>query len=111
MKNSMTLFAERLGQFLKQLGWSQEELGHRSGVTTSSINMYLQGKRESSLVVIDRIARAIGVPPRVFFEDADFPILKFMPTAKDAIKIIEKAIDDMAFLDAPCIPIRITRRL
>ncbi|QMV49906.1 MAG: XRE family transcriptional regulator [Mu-like cryoconite phage AB09] len=94
----MDLFAERLNKFVKQLGWSQEELGHRSGVTTSSINMYLLSKREPSLDVIDRIAKAIGVPSRVFFEDADFPILNFMPSPKDAIRILEKALEGAAFL-------------
>lgn len=99
MKTSMDLFAERLNKFIKQLGWSQEELGHRSGVTTCSINMYLQGKREPSLVVIDRIAKAIGVPPRVFFEDAEFfSILNFIPSPRDAIKILEKALDGLNLL-------------
>lgn len=98
MKTSMDLFAERLNKFIKQLGWTQDELGHRSGVTTSSINMYLLSKREPSLDVIDRIAKAIGVPSRVFFEDADFPILNFMPSPRDAIKILEKALDGLNLL-------------
>lgn len=98
MRSSMDLFAERLNKFIKQIGWSQEELGYRSGVTTSSINMYLQGKREPSLVVIDRIAKAIGVPPRVFFEDAEFSILNFIPSPRDALKILEKALEDMVLL-------------
>lgn len=98
LKNSLTLFAERLNHFLKQLGWTQEELGLRSGVTAASINKYLQCKREPSLEIIDRISKAIGVPSRVFFEDSTFPIMRYVPTPQDALKVLQRALFDSVTL-------------
>ena len=94
----MDLFAERLSNFVKQLGWTQEELGFRSGVTSASINKYLLSKREPTLEIIDRISKAIGVPSRVFFEDSTFPIMRYVPTPQDAIKVLQKALFDSVTL-------------
>lgn len=90
--SSMELFAKRLNQFVKEMGWSQEAFAARAGISQGSAWLYLHGKREPSLEIIDRIAKAVGVPVRVFFEDVDMPIMRYIPTATDALKILERAI-------------------
>jgi transcriptional regulator with XRE-family HTH domain len=92
--SSMDLFAKRLSQFVKELGWSQELLGAKAGISQGSANLYLRGKREPSLEIIDRIARAVGVPVRVFFEDVDMPIMRYVPTPEDAIRVIQRALSE-----------------
>ena len=102
MVKSVELFSRRLATLVKEMGWTQEEFAARSGVSQSSANLYLRGKREPSLDVIDRIAAAVGVPTRVFFEDMEvFPLARFVPTPLEALGIVRTALENMVGTASP----------
>ena len=43
--------------------WTQEELGQRSGVQAGEISRIEAGKRDPRVSTVEKLARAIGVPP------------------------------------------------
>lgn len=54
-------------------GLSQEELGHRSGFGTTQIARMERGESDSGLSRYVRVAWALGVSPREFFQGLDGP--------------------------------------
>jgi transcriptional regulator with XRE-family HTH domain len=54
------LNVQRLRQ---EKGWSQEELAFRSGLHRTYVSGVERGKRNPTVVVLDRIARSLGVSP------------------------------------------------
>lgn len=55
-------FAKRVYELRKKNGWSQEELGERSGLHRTYIGSIERSERNVSLINIDRIAKALNVP-------------------------------------------------
>ncbi len=67
---------EIIGQRVKDLrnkaGISQAELANRSELDRTYITSVENGKRNISIVNIEKIARALNITLREFFEDARF---------------------------------------
>lgn len=43
--------------------WTQEELGQRSGVQAGEISRIEAGKRDPRVSTVEKLAKAVGVPP------------------------------------------------
>lgn len=59
--------ARRLGRVLRNLraakGWTQEQLAKKAGMTRAYVaKLETGGKRNPSLAILQRLARALGVP-------------------------------------------------
>ncbi|MBQ9538490.1 MAG: helix-turn-helix transcriptional regulator [Treponema sp.] len=52
----------------KQLGWSQELLAEKTGVSAPYITQIEVGKRTPSLDIVERLALALGVEYKTLFE-------------------------------------------
>ncbi|OGS08351.1 MAG: transcriptional regulator [Elusimicrobia bacterium RIFOXYA12_FULL_51_18] len=68
MKDIRILYGEKLKDFRKKQGLSQEELGFKSSLHRTYISEVERGRRNISIVNIARIAKALGLPIRDFFE-------------------------------------------
>lgn len=53
-----------LREFREQQGWSQEELGHRSGLHRNYIGGIERGERNVALINIAKLSKALGIRPR-----------------------------------------------
>ena len=60
---------ERLKEYRKKKGWTQDDLAERSGYSRSSIINWETGKRAPRTVDIDKLAIVLGIPPRKLLED------------------------------------------
>jgi transcriptional regulator with XRE-family HTH domain len=56
----------RIGQ-----GWTQEELGHRSGYDPVYINMLERGRRNPSVQALIDLCQVFGVRPSAFFAEVE----------------------------------------
>lgn len=63
------VFALRMREARQQLGISQEELAHRADLDRTYISGCERRLRNPSLISIEKIAGALGVPASVLFED------------------------------------------
>ena len=54
-------FAKRVSILRKKKGWSQEELGKRSGLHRTYIGSIERNERNVSLINVDKIAKALAV--------------------------------------------------
>jgi transcriptional regulator with XRE-family HTH domain len=61
-------FGARLRELRKQAGMSQESLAHACGLDRTYVGGVERGERNVSLLNIHRIAAALGVSPREFFD-------------------------------------------
>lgn len=55
---------ERVRRLRERAGWSQEELGFRSGLHRNYIGGIERGERNVAIVNIARLAKAFGIRPR-----------------------------------------------
>jgi transcriptional regulator with XRE-family HTH domain len=60
-----------LKEFRLKQGWTQEELGHRSGYAPVHINMLERGRRNPSLRSLVDICQAFGVRPSAFLAEVE----------------------------------------
>jgi transcriptional regulator with XRE-family HTH domain len=60
-------FGQRVKTLRKEKGMSQEELAEKSGLNRPYISAIEQGKRNVSLEVMDKLAEAIGIDIKGFF--------------------------------------------
>ncbi len=58
---------ERLGRNLRKArrakGWSQEEFAHHAGIHRTYISDLERGARNPTLIIVEKLARALDVPP------------------------------------------------
>ena len=80
MKNISVLLGLRNKNIRKGNGWSQEELGHRSGLHTSYIGQVERGERNPSLDSLHKIAAAFQLSLCELFYGIDpIPANKSLP--------------------------------
>lgn len=68
IKDIRILYGEKLKDFRKTQGLSQEELGFKSSLHRTYISEVERGRRNISIVNIARIAKALGVKIKQFFD-------------------------------------------
>lgn len=68
MKDIRILYGEKLKDFRKKQGLSQEELGFKSSLHRTYISEVERGRRNISIVNIAKIAKALGLKVKEFFE-------------------------------------------
>jgi transcriptional regulator with XRE-family HTH domain len=68
MKDIRKIYGERLKALRKGKGLSQEELGFKSSLHRTYISEVERGRRNISIVNIARIAKALGMNIKEFFE-------------------------------------------
>jgi len=61
MSKSLNFFIKNVELLLEHYQWKQTDLAKRAGIETSSLSLYVNGKRSPRLKVIDAIADAFGV--------------------------------------------------
>lgn len=67
----VAVFAARMRERRNELGLSQEALAHECGLDRTYISGCERRLRNPSLISIEKIAGALGVPASVLFEDND----------------------------------------
>jgi transcriptional regulator with XRE-family HTH domain len=68
MKDIRILYGEKLKDFRKKKGLSQEELGFKSSLHRTYISEVERGRRNISIVNIARIAKALNMRIKDFFD-------------------------------------------
>ncbi len=68
-----TVIRENIKSLRKQLGWSQEFLAEKTGVSAPYITQIEVGKRTPSLDIVEKLASALGVEYKVLFEPRNSP--------------------------------------
>ena len=63
-----TIIRENVKALRKQLGWSQEFLAEKTGVSAPYITQIEVGKRTPSLEIVEKLAEALGVEYKALFE-------------------------------------------
>ncbi|MCW7553874.1 MULTISPECIES: helix-turn-helix domain-containing protein [Endozoicomonas] len=61
-------FGRKLKELRKQQGLSQEELAHRAGLHNPDISEIEHGQRNPTLMTMHRLAQALDVEIKIFFE-------------------------------------------
>jgi len=64
-------FAQRMRLLRNEAGISQEELAFKSKLDRTYINSVENGKRNISIVNIEKIAKALGISVSEFFNNTD----------------------------------------
>ena len=73
MTRILVIAGDNLRAERSRSGLSQEELAHRSGFGTTQIARMERGESDTGLSRYVRLAWALGVSPRVFFQGLDTP--------------------------------------
>jgi transcriptional regulator with XRE-family HTH domain len=68
-ENIKKKFGNRVRQIRQNMGLSQEELAHLSNLDRSYVGGVERGERNISLVNIHKIAGALNISPKEFFND------------------------------------------
>lgn len=68
MKDIRILYGEKLKDFRNKKGLSQEELGFKSSLHRTYISEVERGRRNISIVNIAKIAKALGMKVKEFFD-------------------------------------------
>ena len=63
-----TVISENIKSLRKKLGWSQELLAEKTGVSAPYITQIEVGKRTPSLDIVEKLALALGVESKTLFE-------------------------------------------
>ncbi|MBO4439246.1 MAG: helix-turn-helix transcriptional regulator [Spirochaetaceae bacterium] len=62
------VISENIKTLRKKLGWSQELLAEKTGVSAPYITQIEVGKRTPSLDIVEKLASALGVEYKTLFE-------------------------------------------
>ena len=63
-----SVVSENIKSLRKKLGWSQEFLAERTGVSAPYITQIEVGKRTPSLDIVEKLALALGVEYKTLFD-------------------------------------------
>lgn len=63
-----TVLSENIKSLRRRLGWSQEFLAEKTGVSAPYITQIECGKRTPSLDIVEKLAFALGVEYKTLFE-------------------------------------------
>jgi transcriptional regulator with XRE-family HTH domain len=63
--------AALIREFRVKRGWTQEELGFRSGYDPRYINMLERGRRNPSIQALINLCQAVSVQPSAFFGEIE----------------------------------------
>ncbi len=66
-----TIISENVKFLRKTLGWSQELLAEKTGVSAPYITQIEAGKRTPSLDIVEKLASALGVEYKTLFETSN----------------------------------------
>ena len=72
MKNIKERVGQRVRQLRKARGLSQEQFAFECGLDQTYISGIENGKRNVSIVNVEKICKALGVSLKEFFEATDF---------------------------------------
>jgi len=56
-------FGANVRRYREKRGWSQEDLAEKSGLHRTYISGVERGVRNPTLIIIDRLAKALGMQP------------------------------------------------
>lgn len=102
------MFTKRLKEARQRAGISQEGLGVLAGIDEASasarMNQYERGKHEPDSTMVERLARALGVPVALLYAERDdeAELLRFFHHLKDSDKT--KAVDFIKTLPSQNVP-------
>jgi len=63
MQNTIRTFADKMYNYRKEMGLTQEELAEMLDLDNSYVSLLERGARVPSLITLDRIAKIFGVKP------------------------------------------------
>lgn len=75
--------AEWLKQKREQLGYTQETFAKRVGIAKTTYSSYEQGHRTPSVGTAQKMAKLLGVPWTIFFDDK---VLETYAKRKEVVK-------------------------
>ena len=75
-KKTRLAFGERIRELRTKAGWSQEKLGEECGLHRTYIGGIERGERNPSLLIIKKIADALGIPLGELFSYDEGPSRK-----------------------------------
>lgn len=64
-------FGEKVRLFRTKKGWSQEKLALEAGIDRTYLPGIEKGERNVSITVVEKLAIALGVEIKVFFEEEE----------------------------------------
>ena len=86
--DSARFFQERFNALFESQGWTQVNLAKEAKISQSQISAYKRGEYAPTLEILDRISKAMKVPPTYFLSDS--PVTRQdSPTVPGLMKIIE----------------------
>jgi transcriptional regulator with XRE-family HTH domain len=72
MKNIKGRVGQRVRQLRKAKGWSQEQFAFECGLDQTYISGIENGRRNVSIVNVEKMCKAFGVSLKEFFDAPDF---------------------------------------
>jgi XRE family transcriptional regulator, regulator of sulfur utilization len=66
----MTTLGDLIRRRLKDKGWSQADLADKIGTTSSQVSRIISGERGTTIEVLEKLARVLGVPINTVFRAA-----------------------------------------
>jgi len=67
MPNVHELLAQNLRKYRQEKGFTQEQLAARSGVASEYISRLEAGKRNPTVAIVEKLAKAMELPVQVLF--------------------------------------------
>jgi len=84
------IISKNIKNLRKKLGWSQETLAEKTGVSAPYITQIEVGKRTPSLEIVEKLALAFGVEYKTLFETTD--IVDFTKNPEFSKHILESKL-------------------